>query len=66
MTGMGMMGDFTINGRRFDHSRVDFAVPLGATETWILDQYDADAAPDAYPRRAVPHPVAGRPAARAA
>ena len=34
MTGMGMMGDFTINGRRFDHSRIDFAVPLGATETW--------------------------------
>lgn len=34
MTGMGMMGDFTINGRRFDHSRIDFTVPLGATETW--------------------------------
>ncbi|SPH17125.1 Multicopper oxidase mco [Defluviimonas aquaemixtae] len=34
MTGMGMMGDFTINNRRFDHDRVDFSVPLGATETW--------------------------------
>ncbi len=34
MTGMGMMGDFTINGMGYDHSRIDFAVPLGATETW--------------------------------
>ncbi|MCU9850300.1 multicopper oxidase domain-containing protein [Defluviimonas sp. WL0024] len=34
MTGMGMMGDFTINGRRYDHGRIDFSVPLGATETW--------------------------------
>ncbi|MEZ5779143.1 MAG: multicopper oxidase domain-containing protein [Paracoccaceae bacterium] len=34
MTGMGMMGDFTINGAMFDHGRVDFEVPLGVTETW--------------------------------
>jgi FtsP/CotA-like multicopper oxidase with cupredoxin domain len=35
MTGMGMMGDFTINGARFDHDRIDFTVPRGATETWV-------------------------------
>lgn len=34
MTGMGMMGDFTINGRRFDHGRTDFSVAVGTTETW--------------------------------
>lgn len=37
MTGMGLMGDFTINGARFDHGRTDFTVPLGATETWIFE-----------------------------
>ncbi|MDH5530109.1 MAG: multicopper oxidase domain-containing protein [Paracoccaceae bacterium] len=37
MTGMGMMGDFTINGARYDHSRIDFAVPLGAVETWVIE-----------------------------
>lgn len=37
MTGMGMMGDFVINGARYDHGRIDFAVPLGATETWVFE-----------------------------
>lgn len=37
MTGMGLMGDFTINGARYDHDRVDFTVPLGATETWVIE-----------------------------
>ncbi len=34
MSGMGMMGDLTINGRQYDHDRIDFSVPLRATETW--------------------------------
>jgi FtsP/CotA-like multicopper oxidase with cupredoxin domain len=34
MTGMGMMGDLIINGAQYDHGRIDFSVPLGASETW--------------------------------
>ena len=37
MTGEGLMGDFTINAARFDHQRIDFAVPLGAVETWVFE-----------------------------
>ena len=37
MTGQGLMGDFTINDARFDHGRIDFSVPLGASETWTFE-----------------------------
>ncbi|WP_347310573.1 multicopper oxidase family protein [Defluviimonas sp. SAOS-178_SWC] len=37
MSGMGMVGDFLINGRQYDHARIDFSVPLGAAETWIWE-----------------------------
>ncbi len=37
MTGEGLMGDFTINAAQFDHQRIDFAVPLGAVETWVFE-----------------------------
>lgn len=37
MLGGGMMGDPVINGVRFDHGRIDFSVPLGATETWVFE-----------------------------
>ena len=37
MSGMGMMGDFLINGGQYDHGRINFSVPLGATETWIWE-----------------------------
>ncbi len=37
MSGMGMMGDFLINGGQYDHGRIDFSVPLGAVETWIWE-----------------------------
>jgi len=37
MTGMGLMGDFTINGAVYDHGRTDFTVPLGASETWVFE-----------------------------
>lgn len=37
MTGQGLMGDFTINGARYDHNRIDFTVPLGAVETWVFE-----------------------------
>lgn len=37
MNGMGMMGDFTINGARYDRTRIDFSVPVGAVETWVIE-----------------------------
>lgn len=36
MTGRGMAGSFAINGQQMDPSRIDFEVPLGATETWVI------------------------------
>ncbi len=37
MSGMGMMGDFLINGRQYDHGRIDFSVPKDAAETWVWE-----------------------------
>jgi FtsP/CotA-like multicopper oxidase with cupredoxin domain len=37
MSGTGMMGEPQINGLSYDHGRIDFAVPLGATETWVFE-----------------------------
>lgn len=37
MTGAGMMGNPVINGAPYDHGRIDFTVPLGATESWVFE-----------------------------
>lgn len=37
MSGEGMMGDLLINGAQYDHERIDFLAPAGATERWIFD-----------------------------
>lgn len=34
--GGGMMGGFSINGRPFDHGRIDFTAKQGETEKWTV------------------------------
>jgi FtsP/CotA-like multicopper oxidase with cupredoxin domain len=36
MMGGGMMGGFSINGRPFDHERIDFTAKQGETEKWTI------------------------------
>jgi blue copper oxidase len=36
MMGGGMMGGFSINGRPFDHERIDFTAKQGETAKWII------------------------------
>lgn len=37
MSGGGMMGSPVINRQSYDHGRIDFSVPLGASETWVFE-----------------------------
>ncbi len=42
MSGMGMSGMHTINGKTFDINRIDATVSAGSTETWIIDNSEGD------------------------